>query len=86
MVLIGGEEKSIEKGEMCYYDQTGPYNLDLNYRDADRTKVTENTQRILINVEGVHDISRQQVERTLQEVIMMIEKFCGGTLTDVGIA
>ncbi|MCA9383260.1 lysine--tRNA ligase [Candidatus Dojkabacteria bacterium] len=86
ITLLGDSEPTIIKeGELCYFDQTGPYNLDFNYRDADRTKVTLNTTNLLINVEGVYDISRNQVEQSLQETIDIIMRFCGGELIKTGI-
>ena len=35
---------TLKKGEVIYCDQIGPYNLDYNYRDAERTKITEQTK------------------------------------------
>jgi len=85
--LYIGEDKPtlIEKGEICYFDQVGAYNLDFNYRDAIRTQVDEKTKNLWINLEGVYDISRHQVEQSLQEVIEIIQKYCGGTVELAGI-
>ena len=79
------EETMIKKGEVCYFDQIGPYNLDYNYRDAIRTSVTEKTRNIIINTEGVYNISRHQVEKSLKETIDNIIKYCGGKLITAGI-
>ena len=87
IVLIGDEKPTpIEDGAVCYYDGKGPYNLYFNYRDADRTKVTLNTKNILINVDGVHDITSEQVDQVLNEIIEKVKKYCGGELQDKGIA
>jgi lysyl-tRNA synthetase, class I len=85
--LYIGEDKPtlIQKGEICYFDQVGAYNLDFNYRDAVRTQVDEKTKNLLINVEGIYDISRHQVEQSLQEVVEIIQKYCGGTVEIAGI-
>ncbi len=86
LLLLGDTEASkVKSGEIIYCDGKGPYNLDFNYRDSQRTAVTENTKNILINIDGVHIITRRQVERSLQEVIGMIQKYCGGTLEVAGI-
>lgn len=86
ILLLGDKEVShVKASEIVYADGKGPYNLDFNYRDSQRTAVTENTKNILINIDGVHMITRRQVERSLQEVIKMIEKYCGGTLEVAGI-
>ena len=79
--LLGDSEPTkIKDGELCYFDQKGAYNLDFNYRDADRTKVTTETKNLVINVEGVYDISPRDVEMVLDEAIEIITKYCGGKL------
>ncbi len=86
ILLLGDQEPTIIKpGELCYFDQAGPYNLDFNYRDAQRSIVTEQTTDLVINVDGIHSITRAQVEQTLQQTITMIQKYCGGTLEMSGI-
>ena len=84
--LLGDDEPTIYKdGEIAYFDKQGGYNMDFNYRDAQRTKVTEDTKNLWINVDGVYDISRAQVEKTLQETIDIIIKYCGGKVELFGI-
>lgn len=83
--LIGGEKKVVREGEVCYIDGKGVYNLDLNYRDSERTKVTEKTKNLFINVEGVYDISKPEVQTALDEAVNLIQKFCGGTVKEVGL-
>ena len=84
--LLGTEdETSIKAGEVCYFDGSGPYNLDYNYRDAERTSVTSNTKNLLINVDGIYQVDRAKVEQTLAETIELITQFCGGTVKTVGI-
>lgn len=86
ILLLGDEEPTtLKAGEVSYFDQSGPYNLDFNYRDAKRTMVTMDTTDLLINIDGVFDISREQVEQSLQETIEIIQKYCGGTVETVGI-
>jgi len=86
-IKVIGENDPIElkKGEVCYFDQNGPYNMDYNFRDAKRTSVTKDTKKLLINVEGINSISREQVEKSLKEVIDIIQKYCGGEVITAGI-
>jgi DNA/RNA-binding domain of Phe-tRNA-synthetase-like protein len=83
--VIGGEVKDLDEGEVCYFDQNGPYNLDYNYRDAERSKITKESERILINTEGVGDIADSEVEKALKLTIAIIQQFCGGKLVDAGL-
>jgi len=84
--LLGDDKPYIySEKELGYFDQKGGYNVDFNYRDAKRTAVTEKTKNILINVDGIHDINRSMLERTLKEVVEIITKYCGGKVELVGV-
>jgi len=84
--LLGDENPTKYKaGEIAYFDQKGGFNMDFNYRDAQRTMVTEKTTNLYINVDGVYDVTREKVERTLQETIEIIQNYCGGKVEKAGI-
>ncbi len=86
IVLLGDTEPTAYKEtELAYFDQTGGYNIDFNYRDAIRTAVQPETKNIYLNVDGIYAISPEKVETVLREACDMIIKYCGGTLTDFGI-
>jgi DNA/RNA-binding domain of Phe-tRNA-synthetase-like protein len=71
--------------ELAYYDEKGGYNIDFNFRDSQRTLVTEETKNLWINVEGVFDIQAHQVEAALKESVRMIVKYCGGNVEFAGL-
>ncbi len=84
--LLGDDEDTtLKAGEIAYFDQQGPYNLDYNYRDAQRTMVTETTKNLWINIDGVYDITPNKVQKTLDETISIIQKYCGGKVVEKGI-
>ncbi len=86
ILLLGDKEPTKYKPiDLAYFDKTGGYNIYFNYRDAQRTAVTENTKNILVNIDGVYDITREMVEKTLDETIKEIIKYCGGKLELAGI-
>jgi len=86
ILLLGNEEPTmIGEKELTYVDNTGPYNLDYNYRDTKRTAVTEETKNLLINVDGVYDIDRKLVEKTLQDLVEIIREYCGGEVELIGV-
>ncbi|MEK7543393.1 MAG: lysine--tRNA ligase [Patescibacteria group bacterium] len=86
ILLLGdsGATKYTSK-ELAYYDQDGGYNIDFNFRDAQRTMVTEATKNIWINVDGVFDITSEQVARSLHESVEKIVEYCGGTVEFMGV-
>ena len=81
ILLLGGEEtKTTKSGELIYSDQEKVVTLDLNYRDCDQTKITEVTKRALIFVDGCEGISPDEISQSLDLMIELITKFCGGTV------
>ncbi|PIY72199.1 lysine--tRNA ligase [Candidatus Roizmanbacteria bacterium CG_4_10_14_0_8_um_filter_33_9] len=86
ILLLGDTEPTTYKStELAYFDKKGGYNIDFNYRDAQRTMVTESTTNLLINVDGIYKINRGMVEQSLQETVDIIIKYCGGTVDKIGI-
>ncbi|OGK08397.1 lysine--tRNA ligase [Candidatus Roizmanbacteria bacterium RIFCSPHIGHO2_01_FULL_35_10] len=86
ILLLGDDEPTEYKPiDLAYFDQNGGYNIYFNYRDAQRTAVTEQTKNILLNIDGIYDITRNQVEKTLKESIEIITKYCGGKVELAGI-
>ena len=86
ILLLGDKEPTkFKETELAYFDQKGGYNIDFNYRDAQRTAVTEDTKDILLNIDGIYDITREKVEQSLKESIEIITRYCGGTVELAGI-
>lgn len=85
-LFLGDKETTVLKpGEVSYFDQLGPYNMDYNYRDAARTLATETTKNVWVNTDGVYEITPDKVQKTLEEAIAIIIKYCGGQVTEKGI-
>jgi DNA/RNA-binding domain of Phe-tRNA-synthetase-like protein len=86
-ILLHGDEQPTRysSSELAYYDQSGGYNIDFNFRDAKRTLVTEKTTNLWINTEGVYDITPAQVMETLRETVSAITKYNGGTVEFSGL-
>lgn len=86
ILLLGDDAPTpYEEGEVAYFDENGGFNMDFNYRDAKRSLVTEKTANLYINIDGVYDVTREMVEKTLKETIEIIQKYCGGNVKLAGI-
>lgn len=86
ILLLGDQEPTMYKeGEIAYFDQKGGFNMDFNYRDAQRTAVQHDTKNLYINVDGIYHINPQKVEEVLREACDIIIKHCGGKLELFGI-
>ncbi len=87
ILLLGDKEPTkYTTLELAYFDQSGGFNIDFNYRDARRTMVTEKTTDLWINVDGVFDITPEKVVQSLHESVELITKYCGGSIELEGVA
>ena len=57
ITLIGGEKKKIKSNEIVYADSSDILCLDFNYRDCDKTKITDKTKDIIVFVDGCNSIN-----------------------------
>ena len=86
ILLLGDTEPTVYKEkEVSYFDQRGGYNIDFNFRDAQRTAVKEETKNLYINVDGVFEIPAEAVRKTLQDACDIILRYCGGTVDLMGV-
>ncbi len=86
ILLLGDQEPTkYKETELAYFDQEGGFNIDFNYRDAQRTAVTEETKNIYINVDGIYGITPEKVQQVLQETCDIILKYCGGKIEMFGV-
>lgn len=86
ILLLGDKEPTkYKEGEIAYFDQKGGYNMDFNYRDAQRTAVQTTTKNLYINVDGTYDITPEKVQDVLKEACDKIIKYCGGKIELIGV-
>jgi DNA/RNA-binding domain of Phe-tRNA-synthetase-like protein len=87
MLKIGDEEvsKTFDK-ELIYADEKGPICFDFNYRDSDRTKITDKTQRIIVFVDGNKSVSEDEIVKVLNIVSSRMQKATGATAVGYGLS
>ena len=80
--LLGEKEaRAPEVGEVFYKDDNGAICRRWNWKEADRTKLTENTHDAVLVFEALAPVSREIVEAAVNQVAVYIEEFCGGSAT-----
>ncbi len=79
------EPEAVGAGEYCYFDGSGEVLCRLEFRQAEKTKMTEETTSGFFLVQGNPNTPRSLVERTLERMIELVQKFCGGRLLDRGV-
>ncbi len=77
--LLGEPEaRPPKKGEVIYRDRVGAICRRWNWKEADRTKLTEATTRGLLVIEGLPPVDRAMVAAAAGELAALVEKHCGG--------
>jgi len=84
LMLGDKEEMTLKKGEICYFDQEGPFIVDLCWRDAQRTGATAKTKNVLFLSEAVHDITKKDLDEVLEDLIKIVTKYLGGKVEVAG--
>jgi len=78
--LLGEPEARPPKaGEVIYRDRQGAICRRWNWKEADRTKITEATRDAIVVVEGLPPIARADVEAALGDVAEAVRNRFGGT-------
>lgn len=80
--LLGeAEERPPRPGEVIYTDDLGAICRRWNWKEADRTKLTEQTTRAFLVVEGLPPVGRALVEQATGKLAKLIQTHCGGHVT-----
>ena len=74
------------RGEVVYSDEVRIMTRRWNYRDCDETKITEETKNIILFADGSAGIPEKTIRIALEELASVMEDFCDGEITAIGIA
>ena len=66
-------------GEVVYADNSRILTRRWNYRDAEETKITENSENIVLFIDASPQIPREKVVVALDELEQLLSKACGGS-------
>jgi DNA/RNA-binding domain of Phe-tRNA-synthetase-like protein len=77
--LLGEPEARPPKpGEVIYKDRIGALCRRWNWKEADRTKLTEETTDGFLVIEGLPPVGRPLVESALADLAALVQSHCGG--------
>lgn len=68
-------------GEVHYKDDLGTLCRRWNWKEADRTKLTPQTRRAILVLEGLPPVGASEIEEATAALAAMIHAHCGGTIT-----
>lgn len=80
--LLGEKEaRPPYPNEVIYKDDAGAICRRWNWKEADRTKLTENTTDAFIIIEALPPVRKEQLQAALFELSEMLKKHCGCQIT-----
>jgi lysyl-tRNA synthetase class 1 len=85
-IPIGGKyAEKVPSGELVYADADDIICRALNYRDADKSKVTTKTQNLLLIVDGAPNLNPAEVFANLQRQLERLIALGGGEVQEQGL-
>lgn len=76
--LGASESEETYAGEVVYADDSRILTRRWNYRDADETKITEDTTNLVMFIDGSPAIPKSVMENALRELEYLLKNSCGG--------
>ena len=77
VLLLGDKEpRPPHLGEVIYKDDISTICRRWNWREADRTKLTEETKNCILVIEGLPPVIREEIENATKELRELVQKFC----------
>jgi DNA/RNA-binding domain of Phe-tRNA-synthetase-like protein len=78
--LLGESEVRPPKpGEVIYKDRMGAICRRWNWKEADRSKFTEQTRNGILVIEGLPPVDHSLVAQALNELAALVKSYCGGS-------
>jgi DNA/RNA-binding domain of Phe-tRNA-synthetase-like protein len=80
--LLGEKEaRAPRAGELIYKDEVGAICRRWNWKEADRTKLTQGTQNAFLVIETLPPVTRDTLETAIRELADLVKQYCGGTIS-----
>jgi len=79
VLLLGDKEpRAPHAGEVIYKDGISAICRRWNWREAERTKLTEETKDCVLVIEGLFPVTKQEIENATAELSGLVSEFCSG--------
>jgi DNA/RNA-binding domain of Phe-tRNA-synthetase-like protein len=73
------EERSPKPGEVIYKDEEGAICRRWNWKEAERTKLTEDTRRAILVIEALPPVEPKELDAALSGLRDLVQQYCGGS-------
>ncbi|NQU82437.1 MAG: hypothetical protein HQ539_00615 [Parcubacteria group bacterium] len=78
--LNSEEVKNPKLGEVVYSDEKEILCRRWNWRECDKSKMTETTKNVMLVVEGLPPVDRATIQEVINEISELVKKNCAGEL------
>jgi lysyl-tRNA synthetase class 2 len=68
-------------GEVVYTDDKEVLCRRWNWRECDKSKMTEQTKNVTLVAEGLSPVTKENIQTIVEELAQLVEKFCGGEIS-----
>jgi len=80
--LNSQENKNPKPGEVVYADNKEVLCRRWNWRECEKSKMTEGTKNVALVVEGLPPITNKEIEGIVKELGELVKKFCSGKIRE----
>lgn len=78
-LMLGSQENEpIKNGEVVYRDDEEVLCRSWNYRECEKTKITETTKNVCLVIEGLEHSSKEEILAALKDLRSLISHYCHG--------
>ena len=82
--LNSKEMETAKEGEVVYADSKEVLCRRWNWKECDKTKMTEETKDVILVIEALPPVTRKELEEVEEDLSRLIIKYCGGEInTDI---
>jgi DNA/RNA-binding domain of Phe-tRNA-synthetase-like protein len=82
VTLLGEDEpRAPQTGEVIYKDSMGAICRRWNWKEADRTKLTEQTTNVILVLEALPPVNTALLTQATNDLARMIQTWCGGQVS-----
>ncbi len=78
--LNSEEVNSPKPQEIIYRDDKEVLCRRWNWRESDKSKMTEDTKNVALVIEGLYPVTKKEIETITQELSSLLHTFCGGKI------
>ena len=75
------EVHKTKKGEIIYADKREVLCRRWNWRESEKTKMTEQTQDVLLVSEGLPPVTAEEMKTIAGELAHLVKNYCGGEIS-----